>query len=200
MHLLFSKKNLIENRGFSLIELMVSLTIFSIVMTISVGTLLVLIDANAKAQALSSAMTNLSFAIDSMTRNIRTGKDYYCNDSNNLGSPLTSSKIDCNGKTGIVFTPGFENNNRLAYRLNGTVIQQRRDIGGVTSQWVDITSALPPAAVKITKLQFTVDGSTNGDSFQPKITLFIEGEVDNGLATPTKFKIQSNVTQRVLDY
>lgn len=200
MHSYNLQKNMKRNCGFSLIELMVSLTIFSIVMTVSVGTLLVLIDANAKAQALSSAMTNLSFAIDSMTRNIRTGKDYYCDGASSLGNPLKSLKNDCSGETGIVFTPGFENNKRMAYRHNGTAIQQRKDTGGVADSWVDITSTLPPAAVQITRLQFTVEGSSNGDTNQPKITMFIEGQVDNGLTSPSKFKIQSNVTQRVLDY
>ena len=39
-------------KGFTLIELMVSLTVFSIVMVVSIGTLLIMIDSNAKAQAL----------------------------------------------------------------------------------------------------------------------------------------------------
>ena len=81
-----TQKNITEHsvraRGFTLVELMVSLTIFSIVMMVSTGTLLVLIDVNAKAQALYSATSNLSFALDSMTREMRTGYHYYCDDSN----------------------------------------------------------------------------------------------------------------------
>lgn len=190
--------------GFSLIELMVSLTIFSIVMTVGVGTLLVVIDANAKAQALSSSMTNLSFAIDSITRNLRTGRDYYCNDGGSLmsGQFLHSSTTqqDCPGANGIVFTPGFESTNRMAYRLNGTILQQRIDKGQNAGQWIDITSTESPAAVSVTRLSFVVKGSPNGDTSQPSISLLIAGEVQNGLADPTRFEVQSNVTQRVLDY
>ncbi len=190
-------------RGFSLIELMVSLTIFSIVMTLSISTLLVLIDANAKAQALSSSMTNLSFALDSMTRNIRTGKDFRCVSGSSLGSSLVGSNQDClSGSDGIAFTPGFEDTWRMAYRLNGTVIEQWIDKPGPDS-WVPITSDSAPAAVNVRNLEFMVSGSASAasnDGSQPRISLLVVGSVTNGLETPTTFKVQSNVTQRVLDY
>ena len=191
-------------RGFSLIELMVSLTIFSIVMTLSISTLLVLIDANAKAQALSSSMTNLSFAIDSMTRNIRTGKDFRCVSGSSLESTLVGSNQDClSGSTGIAFTPGFEDTWRMAYRLNGTVIEQWIDKPSIQDEWVPITSTEQPSAVNVSNLEFMVNGSAtagSNDVVQPRISLLVVGSVSNGLETPTVFKVQSNVTQRVLDY
>jgi prepilin-type N-terminal cleavage/methylation domain-containing protein len=203
-------------RGFSLIELMVALTIFSIVMTVAVGTLLVLIDANAKAQALSSAMTNLSFAIDSMTRNIRTGRDYYCTSGTNLNNSLPGEvggsgdtvryqTQDCvAGNDAIVFTPGFETTTRMAYRLNNGSIEQWVDVQGESDGWVPITSDQPPAAVTVDELQIVVVGSDdnldNDDEEQPRISLLISGSVENGLENPTEFQVQSNVTQRVLNY
>ena len=48
--------------------------------------LLVLIASNNQLQAEQSVMTNLSFALDSMTREIRTGSHYYCDAQNNAGS------------------------------------------------------------------------------------------------------------------
>jgi prepilin-type N-terminal cleavage/methylation domain-containing protein len=194
-------------RGFSLIELMVALSIFSIVMTVSIGTLLVLIDANGKAQALSSAMTNLAFAIDSVTRNIRTGRNYYCTSTFTSGAlPSGSSLSDCNGETGIVFTPGDAPNDRMAYRLYNGAIQQRIDEGGVGSSadWVDITSTEPPAAVTIEDFDFIVEGTDGAidttDDTQANLALIINGYVNNGLSEPTRFQVQSKVTQRVLNY
>lgn len=64
--------------GFSLIEIIVSLALFSVVVTVSVGALLVLVSSNEQLQDEQSVMTNLSFALDSMTREIRTGTNYYC--------------------------------------------------------------------------------------------------------------------------
>jgi prepilin-type N-terminal cleavage/methylation domain-containing protein len=201
-----------NSRGFSLIELMVALTIFSIVMTVSIGTLIVLIDANGKAQALSSAMTNLSFAIDSMTRNLRTGRNFNCVSSISstaqdglINSFGVEEQQDClGGQSAIVFTPGFESSWRMAYRLNGDVIEQWIDKPSQTDSWVAITSDAPPAAVDISTLKFIVQGSddylSDGDDDQPRIVLLIAGTVENGLEEATEFQVQSNVIQRVLNY
>src|SRR3989338_2524865 len=52
------------SRGFTLVELIVSIGLFAIVMLISVGALLALTGANRKAQALQSVMNNLNVALD----------------------------------------------------------------------------------------------------------------------------------------
>ncbi len=67
-----------KTKGFTLIEMIVSLAIFSIIVTMSVGSLLALIAANQKLQSEQSVMTNLTFALDSMTREVRTGTAYVC--------------------------------------------------------------------------------------------------------------------------
>ncbi len=64
--------------GFTLIEMIVSLAIFSFVVTIAVGSLIVLLSTNRMMQEEQSVMTNLSFALDAMTREIRTGSGYVC--------------------------------------------------------------------------------------------------------------------------
>lgn len=96
--------------GFTIIELIVSLALFTFVLTVSVGALLVLIAGNQKEQSAQSVMTNLAFALDSMTREIRTGYDYYCDILNaggvasafdNQDVSLPSGQRDCpNGAPG----------------------------------------------------------------------------------------------------
>ncbi len=205
-----------EKGGFSLIELMVSLTIFSIVMTVSIGTLLVLIDANTKAQALSTAMTNISFALDSISRNLRTGTRFHCATASsmsatqddrlitNFSSTSISDSSNCTGAgsndRGIVFTPGTDTKVRVGYRLSGSQIEQWVDKKNTADGWVPITSNQAPTAVEITALEFTLDGAANTDTEQPRITILVQGEVDDGDGEPTTFQIQSNVTQRVLNY
>jgi len=65
-----------KNQGFTLIEVMVSMSIFVMVVGMAVGTVIAMVDANAKAQNMQQAATNLSFALDSMSREIRTGTYY----------------------------------------------------------------------------------------------------------------------------
>jgi len=75
----FSKDTLSNKvSGFTLVELMVSISIFMLIMTMAMGSLLVTLDAKKKSEALSFTMDNLNFALESMTRNLRMGTDYKC--------------------------------------------------------------------------------------------------------------------------
>jgi len=64
--------------GFTLIEMIVSLGVFSVVVTIAVGALLILIASNRQLQDEQAILSNLSFALDSMSRELRTGSNYFC--------------------------------------------------------------------------------------------------------------------------
>lgn len=188
-----TKKHSQYSSGFSLIELMVSLTIFSIVITVSIGALFILIDANAKAQALYTATTNLSFAVDNITRNLRMGHDYYCG---TLSTDLyNGSHLDCSGGSGIAFNRE-KDGTRVGYRLSGNKIEMNEGNG-----WVNITSE----DVFITKFNIVAVGtagvySTSPDAIQPRLSVLIEGYVNNGLDSNTDFRLQTNVVQRTLNY
>lgn len=183
-------------RGFTLVELIVSIGIFAVVITMCISTLLVMVDANRKAQALQSAMTNLSFVTDSITRNIRTGYDYYCRDSGNISTlPSAGTTQDCLHGENIVFTSELTSE-RIGYRKNGNVLERRVGNGS----WLEITSD----DVSVTDFDITVENSDDfygdGDQKQPKVTMRIEGTVFSGLEAETDFNLQTDVIQRVLDY
>lgn len=185
-----------KQAGFSLVELMVSVSIFVIVMLIAVGTLLVLINANAHAQNMSSIMSNLSFALDSMTRKVRTGDEYYCLASISNGASLPDGTSDCaNGGGVIVFNDG-ETGERTGYRLVTVddigVIQKKVENGN----WLALTSV----EVSITEFVVTVTGTTGGDVEQPQAAFRVEGYAVRGNDQDVDFSIQTRVVQRLLDY
>src|SRR3989344_3450237 len=74
----FRMGNLRKSRGFTLIEMMVSTSIFIMVMVVAAGAILSISSANRKSQATKVAIDNLSFALESMSRHIRVGTDYSC--------------------------------------------------------------------------------------------------------------------------
>ena len=61
-----------ENKGFTLIEMIMSVAVFTVVALIAAGALLAIADANRKAQAFKSVVNNLNFALESVARNLRT--------------------------------------------------------------------------------------------------------------------------------
>jgi prepilin-type N-terminal cleavage/methylation domain-containing protein len=64
--------------GFTLVEVLVSLAIFSIVVVSALGAMLAISDANRRVQQTRSVMDNLSLAIESISRNLRLGYMYHC--------------------------------------------------------------------------------------------------------------------------
>ena len=182
----FCKKD--PKEGFSLIEMLVSIAIFSVVIVISVSALLSLMDANRKAQSLKSVMNNLNFALETMARNIATGLAYYCDDDID---PLPSGTRDCqNGAIGLALTN--DQSDRIGYRLNGSVLERQVTLSG---NWIPLTSS----EVLIEDMRFYVTGTTASDSVQPSVTISIRGKVNESFDTGSVFNLETTVTQRILD-
>lgn len=189
------------NAGFSLVELLVSLMLFTVVVTIAVGTLLTLIDSNTKARNMQDALTNLQFALDSMAREIRTGTNYYCGGNVENNTPAPAATRDCTGgASAFAFLEGGQSltgagNGRISYRLANERIERR--IG--TDSWEPLTSQ----QVRITELRFvardTDDFLTDGDTTQPTVTLYVSGEAGQIPGLDTSFSLQTSLTQRVRD-
>lgn len=195
----------IQNRqgGFTLIEAMVSMSIFVMVVGMAVGTVIVMIDANAKAQNLQQAATNLSFAFDSMSREIRTGTYYYGTD----GTPPSSGNQvrDCTAGTcsAISFVEsggsltesctGGAGGGRISYRHQDDEIQRRLCAG----DWQPITSG----SVVVNDLIITVQHTdrSSSDTQSPLVTLYVEAEVPGVNNTEAVLQLQSSVTQQAVD-
>lgn len=211
----------IHRAGFTLIEMIVSLAVFSIVITIAVGALLSLIAGNERLQSQRSIMTNLSFALDSMTREIRTGYYYYCEarpnyaaggpsnlfiDSSNLDTLLGDATRDCpDGNDnnwqlqGVSFIEGGNSitvgADRIMYFFDRTKGEILRKVGGLAPQ------SIVSSGLFIKNAEFWVTGSDPqeiGDDEQATVTIFIEAAASAGVAEPS-FYVQTTVTQRVLD-
>lgn len=191
--------------GFSLIELLVSLTIFTIVITMATGTLLVLLDANAKAQNIQAVINSVTFALDSMSREIRTASGYGCRQSNNPPAPdNVSFTADCTSggnyltiiESGDSLTAGLTDA-RISYYYDdtyygtyGALLRRLSD-----EAWYPLT----PETVRITDMEFIVTGSTAGNALQPTVTIFVEGEAGELNNVSSTFSMQTSVTQRLID-
>jgi prepilin-type N-terminal cleavage/methylation domain-containing protein len=110
-----------DTAGFTLIEMIVSLGIFAIVVTTAVGAMLMLISNNQRLQAEQSVMTNLSFALDTMTREIRTGFNYYCDEELSLSSGGTNNIFSYNQESIISGPPTGETRDCPSGRTTGSL-------------------------------------------------------------------------------
>jgi prepilin-type N-terminal cleavage/methylation domain-containing protein len=187
--------SLTQKRGFSLIEMMVAVALFAVVMIVSTGALLALIDATRKAQALQSVMNNLNIALDGMVRNIRMGHAYHCG---NLGT--RTDPRDCpNGDVLFAFEAfgGKTNlaNDQRVYWFDPVTKRIYKSVDGGSTGF-----AITAPEVQIEDMKFYVFGTTVADDKQPKVVITVRGTAGaEKIKTRTTFSIQATATQRVLD-
>lgn len=198
-------------RGFTLVELMVAVSLFAIVIMVGVGALLSMVAVNARAQAINSVMNNLNAAIEQISRSARVGSVFYCSDSAVAPSPtaLVTPRDCASGGVLLAFEPSGgsvdDPNDQTVYRLNGTQLErslcsglpQACASGTKNGAWVAVTAP----EVEITDFRFYVTGTApllSGDTAQPRILISVRGTA-RVQGTPTQFSVQSAVTQRLLD-
>ncbi len=188
-------RRLTADSGFTLVEMIVAIGLFSIVMVVCVGALLALVSANRKAQALQSVMNNLNIALDGMARSVRMGNDY---DGSTGCTGNTAGPNDCTGgSTTFEFQPyGDVSNPRWIYNFNSTTHRIERSTSGTISGAAPITAP----EVTIDGMLFYVVGTERGDTVQPKVVIVIKGSAGvPGSSARTTFHLQAAAVQRVLD-
>lgn len=186
--------------GFTLVELMVSLMLFTIVVLAAVGSLYAVNNASRKTQAMRSVIDNLNFAVESMSRTIRTANSVVC------GGYSISGSVDANCP--------FENQNpsskllvdstlggdllveyQLGTNSDGTgTIQKRVQEGGIWTNWISVTA--PEIDVK--ELDFYVSGADTTDNTQPNVMMFVRGVAVTSEETQP-FVIQTYLSQRAVE-
>lgn len=178
-------------KGFTLIEMIVSVGIFSVVMLVGITALLSVIDLNKKNQSLKVAVNNINLAMENMSRDIRTGTDYHCSTTGDITLPR-----DCSSGADLIAFEGVGGDNstfadQIVYRLSGEKIQ-RSSNGG--EDFFDITAG----DITVTDLMFYVQGSEFGDGLQPRVALVVAGSGGSGNSA-FDFNLQTTISQRNLD-
>ncbi|MDP3996836.1 MAG: type II secretion system protein [bacterium] len=172
-------------RGFTLVELIVSVAIFSIVMVVSVGAILYIISANRQAQAMKAVMNNLNFTLESMARNLRMGSNYHCGLSGNLSLP---ANCETQSQPAVVFRSS--SGGIVSYELSGTEIVRGDSNGRLSLTSEDIT---------VETLSFFVEGAASDDNNPARILVTVGGKAKVGPRAETRFNLQTYVVQRYRD-
>ncbi len=191
--------------GFTLIEVLVSLSIFTMVVTMAVSVLLTMVDASSKARDVQSIMTNLAFTLDSMTREMRTGSDYYCQGGGGSSSLPTSGSTtnDCDASAAKRYAMSFNegggsitnscSSKRISYRYNPTDLSVERRL--CSGSWQRVTSK----DIVVDDLNFSVTGSDSTDNITPIVTIYVKGHIPGVRGKDTNFSLQTTVSQHLLD-
>jgi type II secretory pathway pseudopilin PulG len=205
-------------QGYSLVEILVVLGLFSSIATLSLGALLNAQSVNARLQETQTILDNINLSTQTVTRDIRFGSDFYCEQTTPMGSlssiptvPTTRKNCapDSPKGTVLIFKPSDATNDldRVAYYVSNGVLY--KDI----YPYLGTTTILQMTSddVYISSLTFYVDGANSStgvndylnqtDYKQPIVTLFLSGVTRPAKAStpPASFDIETAISAREID-
>lgn len=163
------KRKIISNKkGFTLIEMIVSMGVFVIIMTISMAAFLNIIDMQRKTESFRKLNDNLNFSMEIIMREIMEGNNY----PSSCGSGCSTFSFELLGKS-------------IVYSISGNSITRRFDGGNPLS----ITSS----DVKIVNLRFTVIGTGSLKMINISISAITNNSKEK---LKSKINLQTTVSQR----
>ncbi len=164
------KNKLSGEKGLTLIELIVAMGIFGLVISMVFGIFVLAITSQRRIIALRNVEDNIRFTVESMVREVRTGRNF----SGGVGS---LSFINAKGES-------------IIYRLNGGIIEKSSN-GGASY------SAVTGSETTVNYLNFYLLGQAPGDGLQPRITVTMgaTSQVGNQSAN---LKVQTTISGRFL--
>ncbi|OGG47942.1 hypothetical protein A3D66_01420 [Candidatus Kaiserbacteria bacterium RIFCSPHIGHO2_02_FULL_50_9] len=174
-------KRAYQNRAFTLVELLVSVGIFSLVMLMAVSSLLSLVDVDRKAQSMKSVMNNLNFAMESMSREIKTGQFFESVDN------YTFTYDDRQGRKVTYSLPEHQ----ILRSIDGgfpvpltasEVVVENRDLG-----------------IPLFSLVGENCKQGSGDVQQPYVLIRIKGNMKFSEKIKSSFSVQTTASQRIFD-
>lgn len=192
-------------QGFTLVEMIVALGIFTIALFVAMNALLSVVNADRKSRGTRIATDNLNLTLEDISRRIRTGYSYNCGGNLGVADCVTPQSI-------LAFTD--QSNVRIIYKrgVGGGAIVGGIAASGCGAPYVagqgcilrsDGGAAFVPGTspeIDITSLNFFVSGSAVWpNTKQPEVIISMDGSLGTQPLTKISFKIQTSATQRAYD-
>jgi type II secretory pathway pseudopilin PulG len=185
------------NQGYTIIETMISVSLFIIIVMMGMNSLLNANVLHKKSQNMRSIMDNLSFIMEDIGRNMRTGTSYHCV----VGSDFTglTTPKSCVSGGAVAFKNSLDGSTwvyKIESQDGGTSFNIYKSTNAGAT-WVQLN---PPEVLINSISGFSVLGAEPppADLQQPFVTIRLVGKITTqNVVTP--FSLQTSVSQRVID-
>ncbi len=207
-----SNNKLQNNKGFTLLEMIVSMGIFTIVAVIAVGSLVRISSLNRQAQSLQAATNNINYILESMSREMRVGSTYHCangavyngnrldlafrecdNNSGDKGILFTSSNLDING-CNLVY--GYWIKQDPPGNGNWSISKSQQNKCDDPIRMSDSLPLVDNNNVTITGIQFDNQPGSNGYS---RFSIQLTGYAGKKENEKVNFSVRTMISQRIKD-
>lgn len=189
--------------GFTLVEMIVAIGLFTIVTFLVMSAFLTVVSADKHSRGVRIATDNLSLALEDMVRRIKTGSQYICDGGNECvennsqwGDGGTKFQfIDQDGMP-MYYTRGVGPGNLPGGC--GNVLYTATQ--GCIIRATDTTLAVATSPeIDIKDLIFWLYGADSSDDIQPFVRILVDGLVKVSASDSPRFQIEALVTQRQPD-
>jgi len=185
--------------GYTLIEVLVAVGIFTILIAAPTGFFVGSLRGQLKALSSQKLLDNTSYALEYISRSLRMAKKELSAD------PLTACLLE--GGTSL-----YGRNYQITRGGNGLKFKNYKDecqeffLDGSDSRLKESKNGATPIALtaedlEIISLKFKLSGESQTDNDQPRVTLFLEIKGGKGQMEELQplIKIQTTISQRNLD-
>jgi len=194
---LLSKSAKLQNeRGFTLVEIMVSISVFSIIMVTGMGALVTITRSYQRSRDQAAVTNAIHFALDSMVRDIRIGNAYYADDFDGLEDFPNEYRYHDSDASFVLNLMGIPDRGHLRYIFDqnqSPYLVRYQSVAGVVGEYPMLVDF---GDITISKALFRVVGSDPSDLIQPSVFVYLRGENDE---TGANFILQTFISQRSLD-
>lgn len=189
-----------HSAGFTFVEILITLAIFSILITAALGIFSYSLRIQKHALASQQLLDQTSYVMEYMGRTIRMAKKDDPSDSSNptgcVGTRANYDPTDSSSATSLSFIKAevFESTKAkqcVTFYLNSGKLWQR--VGTLQTQ-------LMPNNIEITSFKFHISGGSQppADNYQPRITIFLSAKIKDMSDSPV-IKLQTTISQRDID-
>lgn len=187
------KSDIFFQKGFTLVEMLVSVAVFSVIMVSAVGIILLILNTNNHARSNSIAMGNVDAVLGKIFREASVGSYYHCG----LGGDIEKARNCPGGEPLSAFI--FEeaggddkvSNDQIVYRLNQIDSSVEMSLNGGEN-----FERITEGNIIVDQFNVNVLGN-NDDTKQPAVFIGMRGYIKDSKNVKTDFAVQTMIAERL---
>jgi len=186
-----------KNKGFTLVETLVSLLIFGFISIILVNVFVSTLNSQKRILQNQELMNSSSYALDYMAKLIRMAEKDEIGDCTGTVGKNYSLTAAPNSITFLAYDNKSSSYKCTQFLLDGTIIKERKSTDDNIINLGE-AQAITSSSVEVVDLTFGLTGD-GADTLQPKATIMIKMKSKSSSANAPSLIIQTSVSQRKLD-